>query len=161
MQQFGLTDDLEYIKNVFIELDKLIKELTEGVAEESARTLHRNPIFPVKNLGDTEERSFGSLQAANSRTEWFIADSAHLARSFCGRLPLLAFSVGEIGRLKRVFKAANAEMRKLSNVVESNAQRHGTEVPWPAYQESLRDKANYILRYVVVESFKLLETDAF
>lgn len=152
-RQFTRLVNLDYIRDVFLELEKCIKDLKDEVPATTAEPLHTRSIFPVRTI--SESSGFSLLRSSNSSTEWFIADSAHLARSFQGRLPLLALDVSDVGRLKRVFKVAKAEMRKLSNVADCTARVIGNEMPWPSYQDALRKKANFILRFVYIAKLVL------
>jgi hypothetical protein len=139
--QFTTTDDLEYITDVFLELEK---HITDNTPTSETSSLRKQSIFPVQGVG-TGLR-FSSLRSSNAAHEWFIADATHLKKSFDNKVPLLAVDVADVGRLKRFLKAAGVEGRKLSHAVEGSAETVGSMWPWEQYTNRLRDRAEFILR---------------
>jgi hypothetical protein len=141
-QQFNPTDSIEYITEVFKQLEKF---LTDKTSPRETSALSQHAIFPIKT--STEQPGFDCFRGADQSHRWWIADTTHLLRSFQGRVPLLALSIEDVGGLKRLFKFAKVELRKLSHAVEGTAQTVGFARPWEAQTELLQKRANSILRY--------------
>ena len=139
--QFNLLDDIGYITEVFKELEKFLTDKTP--ASETVELTKRS-VFPVSKSVDGP--GFDCLLSSDIKHQWWIADTMHLAESFKGIIPLLAIDVEDIGRLKRLFKAAKVELRKLSHDAEGIAHTDGYIESWPDYTKSLQGKANSILR---------------
>ena len=144
-KQFVSDDSIQYIVEVFKELEKF---LTDKTSPSETSDLSEQNIFPIRT--STDQSRFDCLRGANQSHIWWIADTTHLLRSFEGRVPLLALSVEDVGGLKRLFKFAKVDLRKLSHAVEGNARILGFMIPWEAQTTLLRERANSILRYVWV-----------
>jgi len=105
--------------------------------------------MPILMPGQTPGvNGYNRLLKPEATAEWFIADASHLEVSFRDKLPLLAFSIEETGRMKRLLKMTHLEHRNLSEVVQGNAETVGNSVFWREYTTTLRSKTNSILRYV-------------
>jgi hypothetical protein len=142
-KQFVSGDSIQYIAEVFKELEKFLTDKTP-LSETSDLSEHN--IFPIRM--STDQSRFDCLRGASQSHIWWIADTTHLLRSFEGRVPLLALSVEDVGGLKRLFKFAKVDLRKLSHAVEGNAQTSGYMIPWEAQTTLLQGRANSILRLV-------------
>jgi hypothetical protein len=71
-----------------------------------------------------------------------------LEKSFRGRVPLLAFSIEHILQMERLLKALGLEARKLSKAAKGVPVTQGSVNLHQANMDSLRVKADFILRYV-------------
>lgn len=141
MKELRLSDHFPYITELFLELEKLIKDDTP---EYKLSELQSQAIFPVQETS-VATSSF-QLVAPNGKMEWFIPDRPYLERSFRGKVPLLVFSSGDVSKLKRLMKMLHIETRKLSNCVKGTARTEGRALPSSEWTNSLRAKANCILR---------------
>jgi len=140
----NMTSGLGYILDLFLEIAKILKDNTSVNMPGEARRL---PIFPIRNVGSTTE--YNSLCSAESVDEWFIADCSHFHRSFAGKIPLLAFDVADIGRIKRLLQKTGADNRRLSIVSNGSAQTNGGVSFLDMETRAFRSKVNSILRYVI------------
>jgi hypothetical protein len=147
------SDNLSYIVEVFQELEKFIKDDTP---ESSIRPLRDSYVFPVRL--SSASFGFNFLSPGDSISEWFIADCTHLEKAFRGKVPMLAFSVEDIGRVKRLLRMAGVEHRKLSYATQGNAETVGDSSHWQDYTDSLRSKVNSILRYDLTSFASLNKT---
>lgn len=140
--RFSRADGLPYFIELLQEVEKFIQDDTP---ESSLRPLRQSYIFPVRHASASS--GFNFLSRVDSLSEWFITDCTHLEKSFRGKVPMLAFSVGDIGRIKRLLQMIGAEHRKLSHAAQGNAETVGNSSHWQDYTNSLRGKVNSILRY--------------
>jgi len=86
--------------------------------------------------------------SGNQRDVWFIADRHHLRRSFEGVIPLLAFSVEDIGRMGLALKMLDVESRLLSKQVREETSVSGHSWRDSLYTRKLRRKVKFIARHV-------------
>jgi hypothetical protein len=134
-------DSLDYISNVFLEMEKLIKDDTP---DHVTRTLKTSRIFPVRPVGS--HAGFNELARSDSASAWFIADCTHFQRSFQGKIPLLAFDVKIIGRMKKAIRRAGVENRRLSSVAKGSAETEGLVVLLQDQTAAFKRKVSSILR---------------
>jgi hypothetical protein len=153
-KEFPSSASLSYITELLQEVEKYIKDDTP---DSSIHPLRGSFIFPVRL--SSASSGFNFRARGNSPPEWFIADCTHLETSFRGKLPMLAFSVADTGRIKRLLRMTWAEDRKLSHAAKGNAETVGNSSLWQDYTDSLRGKVNSILRYVL--TFFVLPNKAF
>jgi hypothetical protein len=139
---FSCPDGLPYLIELLQEVEKYIKDDTP---ESSIRPLRHSNVFPIRLSSSSS--GFNYLSRGESLSEWFIADCTHLEKSFRGKIPMLAFSVGDTGRIKRLLRMTGVEHRKLSHAAQGNAETVGNSSHWQDYTNSLRLKVNSILRY--------------
>lgn len=141
-KEFSVADSLPYIIELLQEVEKYIKDETP---ESSIRPLRDSNVFPIHQ--SSASARFELSSPGDSLSEWFIADCTHLEESFRGKLPMLAFSVGDTGRIKRLLRMTGAENRKLSHAARGDAETVGNPRHWQDYTDTLRSKVNSILRY--------------
>ena len=141
-RRLSLLDDLPYIANLFTEIEKFIKD---EIFDENLSGLRTGRIFPVRN--SSSRNGFDQLLTADSPNEWFIADCSHFQRSFNGKIPLLAFDVRDIGRMKRLLRKAGVENRRLSAVANGTAKTIGNVTVLENKTRVFKNKVNSILRY--------------
>jgi hypothetical protein len=139
-----LSSGLGYVLDLFLEVEKMLKDDTTITVPVDARALR---IFPIRNVGSFA--GYTSLYSANGIKEWFIADCSHFHRSFAGKIPLLALDVADICRLKRLLQKAGVDKRRLSIASNGSAQTNGGVSFLDAETKAFRRKVNSILRYVI------------
>ena len=88
--------------------------------------------------------------SGNQRDIWFIADRHHLRRSFEGVIPLLAFSVEDIGRMGLALKMLDVESRLLSKQVREETSVSGHSWRDSLYTRKLRRKVKFIAGHVTI-----------
>jgi len=86
--------------------------------------------------------------SGNQRDVWFIADRHHLRRSFEGVIPLLAFSVEDIGQMGLALEMLDVESRLLSKQVREETSVSGHSWRDSLYTRKLRRKVKFIARHV-------------
>jgi hypothetical protein len=143
-QAITLSSGLGYILSIFLEVEKMLKDNSIVNMQVETRKLR---IFPIRNVGSVT--GYDSLLAADSVDEWFIADCSHFHRSFAGKIPLLAFDVADIGRLRLLLHKAGVEKRRLSIISNGNAQTNGGVSFLDVETRAFRSKVNSILRCVI------------
>jgi len=137
------SSDLGYILDVFLEVEKMLKDNSTADMPLGIRDVN---MFPVRNAGSVT--GFDRLVNANTLDDWFIADCTHFHRSFAGKIPLLALNVADVGRLKRFLQKCGVDKRKLSLVSNGSARSNGGVSYLDRETIALRSKVNSILRYV-------------
>jgi hypothetical protein len=135
-----LMDPLSYITELFLELEKLIKDDTP---ERVVSSLKGRFFLPIHQ---TNSSQYVLLASASGAAKWYIPDRPYLEDSFRGKIPLLAFSASETTKMKRLLRLLHLDTRKLSNCVTGTARTEGTIVPFREWTDSLRAKADCILR---------------
>ncbi|ORX95880.1 hypothetical protein BCR34DRAFT_187331 [Clohesyomyces aquaticus] len=140
--QVRTLDQLSYITDLFLELEKMIKDDTPEYEVASLRSRH---VLPVKTANGP---GFQHLFSPMTGSQWYIPDRPQLEVSFRGKVPLLAFTTSEVSKLKRLVKLLHLETRKLSNCAVGTARTEGRTRPFQEWTNSLRAKASCILRLV-------------
>jgi hypothetical protein len=133
--------DIAYITSLFVEIEKCIKD---EPADSIPSGLRNSGMFPIRSSSSTS--GFDQLLRANSAKEWFIADCSHFQRSFNGKVPLLAFEVAEVGRMKVLIRKAGVENRRLSAVANGTAKTEGVTTFLDGETVAFKKKVNSILR---------------
>ena len=100
-------------------------------------------ILPVHQNDSSQSLRLVSVTGGS---QWYIPDRNYLEESFRGEVPMLAFSATAVSKLKRLIRLLHLDTRKLSNCVNGTARTEGTIVPYREWTDSLRAKANLILR---------------
>jgi hypothetical protein len=134
-------DALEYIGKVFFHMEQFLQD---GATPDDLSALRDSKIFPIaltRQIGEYDE-----LEGQASSRDWFIADRQHLATSFMGVVPLLAFTVDEIRQMEKVLRAFGLERKLLSQVVKSVARTGGPVELNQKYTTTIRKKADFVLR---------------
>jgi hypothetical protein len=138
-------DQLEYIGNVFLELESW---LDKAATSEKVHSLRMMQIWPIRSKGSSSSYDYlgvGEQRAVN----WYIADRAHLATAFESKVSLLAFSVDDVARMEKLLQAlAKTPSRLLTAVTKSFASTSAHLEPKEDFARMLRGKASFILRYV-------------
>lgn len=134
-------DDLQYITNIFVEIDKYLQH---DNPEEAVHCLRDAQIFPIRHTGSTSDYDY--FRKASSPRDWFIADRRYLEDSFRGKIPLLGLSIEDVAKMQRLPKALNIEWRKLTNVATAIAKTEGSVTINEAYTNSFRAKVDSVLR---------------
>jgi hypothetical protein len=135
---------LDYILNLFLEIEKMLKD---SPAISMPFETRRLDMFPVRSVGSVAD--YDSLFSADGSAEWFIADCSHFQRSFAGKIPLLAMAVADVGRFKRLLQKTGAEKRRLSIISNGSASTNGGVLFLDVETKAFRSKVNSILRYVI------------
>ncbi|KAF2475109.1 uncharacterized protein BDR25DRAFT_99983 [Lindgomyces ingoldianus] len=144
ISEIRASDQLPYITELFSELEKMIKDETP---EYELGRLTPRAVLPVQD-GYMVASSAFRLVSPNAGSQWYIPDRPHLESSFRGKVPLLAFPASEVSKLKRLIKLLHLESRKLGNCVTGTARTEGRILPFREWTDSLRAKADCILRLV-------------
>ncbi|KIW83437.1 hypothetical protein Z517_02682 [Fonsecaea pedrosoi CBS 271.37] len=143
------SDDLSYIVDLFICLDKYTKRSGSHLTPENMTTFCTTDLFPIEPSGDGKEVSRAYyLCSCQSNSDWYIADRRHLRHGFRGKIPLLAFDNNQLAKMKWMFQLPGMKDRLLSEVAISK--------PLPGIQATLnhefttllRARAKYIARLV-------------
>jgi hypothetical protein len=140
-KDIGKLDDLRYIRDIFVEIDKYLQN---DNPQKEVHCLRDSQIFPIRQTSST--MIYDHFRKASSPKDWFIADRQHLEDSFRGKIPLLALSVDDVTKLKCLPKALNIEWRKLTNRAKVTAETEGSINIMEDYTTAFRAKVDYILR---------------
>lgn len=138
--------NLRYIASVFLALNKYMK-LDEPVTQ--IQSLHDYNVFPVRTSDQLTPIGYDGLVRGQSTAEWFIADRNHLAASFTGLVPLLAFDTDTTIEMESFLKALRFNNRMLSQVANVIAVTEDPVELDPRYMKELRSKANFFVRYAL------------
>ncbi|KAF4430289.1 putative Heterokaryon incompatibility protein, partial [Fusarium austroafricanum] len=149
-----LYDIIGLFREISIELKKPRNK--EG-GEELLRNVVSCKIFPLHEGNDvfTEGPSYYSrviepnldhLSTALGDSEWYIADRAHLEKSFHGKVPLLAVSCYRIHEFMPMIQALKLEGRLLSRIAKDKVLKKGEAKEHFAYTNSMRTRSDLILR---------------
>ncbi|KAI1094358.1 hypothetical protein F5B19DRAFT_490478 [Rostrohypoxylon terebratum] len=126
-KSINMSSDLSNILDVLVNIGNILEEYT-GFLDSMMEKLHghiRNlKIFPIKKKLDND--GFDELLSCNDT--WFIADRPHLAKSFDGTIPLLAFHAQDVRAFETLLKNLGLDSRKLSKCVEKTSEPSGNLV---------------------------------
>lgn len=137
---FNRNDELEYMRDVFLELEKFIeKDETYTVRLHS---LNGKEIWPVKET--VEPGDFEAVLSA--KVDWFIADTEPLRESFTGIVPLLAFATDDIGRMERLMNGLEMDKKRLSRAVKSVPKTEGQVTLHRQHTKAFQSKYEFIAR---------------
>lgn len=121
-------------------------ELKEHVVVNSNDLVHSTKTEPIN---ETQKRFLHrrKKRAVTNQEKWVIADRRDLLERFRGIVPILAFTVQEVGQISRLLKALGLENRKLSSFAKQRAVARGRVLFNSPYSNLLRAKARFIIRY--------------
>ncbi|KAK3364627.1 hypothetical protein B0T25DRAFT_576849 [Lasiosphaeria hispida] len=164
LRKISPSDDLPYITQVFKALNgHLQRGDVDSTTDEPP--IGELKLFPVSSK-PWDSSNFDVLMSGKQKDVWFIADRHHLRRSFEGAIPLLAFSVEEIGRMGLALTMLGVECRLLSKQVKEETSVSGnSRYDW-SYTSKLRRKVKFIAsllpamasqRQALVQQLKTLE----
>lgn len=139
---FRQSDDLSYMRDVFVELEKFLEN--DKTYTMNLQSLNGKSVWPVIQMKHAAG-DFDDLRS--SKTEWFIADTQPLRDSFVGIVPLLAFSTDDISRMERLFHGLELDSKRLSRAVKSVPRTEGRVAAHIAHTEMFRSKYDFIVRY--------------
>ncbi|KAI1092525.1 hypothetical protein F5B19DRAFT_502241 [Rostrohypoxylon terebratum] len=135
-------DSSAYIADLFIAISSSIKARINDTVLQLLEQLAAAKVFPVF-LTSTSE-NFESLESADDKALWFIADRSHLRQSFSGRIKLLAFTTKQIARMEDLLDHLGLDCRLLSTIAVGSAEADGESTLHQRYTELMRSKAPFI-----------------
>jgi hypothetical protein len=145
-REINANTPLIHITDIFKELNKSIPDTKSAASPSMLQAILTLQIFPLDE-GGKSMTGFDQLSSATSESEWYIADRTHLQKCFHGEVSLLAFAVGDVAMMKRLFHALNLQYRLLSKIAMKTPRIHGEERN-EASDGVYRSKAEFIGRYV-------------
>jgi hypothetical protein len=138
---FKKTDGLEYMRDVFLELEKFLeKDETYTIRLQS---LNGKAIWPVTETSEPGE--FGEV--LSTKADWFIADTEPLRESFTGIIPLLAFATDDIGGMERLMNGLEMDGKRLSRATKSVPKTEGRVALHREHTEAFQSKYDFIARW--------------
>jgi len=116
-KRFEIDDSIEYIRSIFFQIENCMKEEANHTEKLSKTT--RDKIIPVTDTATAETfgQSFNRLLTPGS--EFFIADTKHMLSSFVGLVPLLAFGVDDLAKMKRLLQGLQMNPKRLGRAAQS------------------------------------------
>ncbi|KAK0721152.1 hypothetical protein B0H67DRAFT_536144 [Lasiosphaeris hirsuta] len=153
IQSLLLIDDttsLSRITELFVKAGSSLGAMNSKKAASAAKALQNKPIFPIREMREEGGNGpgFQSLKALGDASDWYIADRDHLAASFVGVVPLLAFSVDNLKDMKPLLDALQLERRKLSKMVKSDTVPSGKVSLHVERTEHLRARSQFFIALV-------------
>lgn len=132
---------LEDISRLFRNISKALKDVGSSQAAQLLRPLQKLAVFPI--VSGSGSRAYDKLWSMEDPS-WFIADRPQLRESFRTKLPLLAFSVGDIAASKTLLSMLRLDKRLLSKQATSWTRPIGRLKTHWAWTSSLRAKAPFL-----------------
>ena len=139
-QDFKRGDSLEYIKDVYLELENFLEK--DKTYTTSLQSLIPNEVWPITESGEPE--SFEQLMSLAK--QWYIADTKPLQSSFTGLVPLLAFSTEDIAQMEGLLNGLEMDKKRLSLAVKSIPKTDGKVAMHGEYTSRLQSKYKFIAR---------------
>jgi hypothetical protein len=137
---FKKTDDLEYMRDVFLELEKFLEK--DETYTVRLQPLNGKEIWPV-----TETMGPGEFEEVlSTKADWFIADTEPLRESFTGIVPLLAFATDDIGRMERLMDGLEMDNKRLSRATKSVPKTEGRVALHLEHTKAFQSKYEFIAR---------------
>ncbi|XTI91300.1 hypothetical protein V2W45_716603 [Cenococcum geophilum] len=136
-----MSTTLSKITEIFHSLSKVIKTMNPIRAHAAIRPLMSRPIFPIVYSGRKD--GFDVL-ACSSDPRFFIGDRAHLASSFRGVVPLLAFTSEELSEMQDLLWILKVNSLQLSKIVHSETKPQGRVSVHYEYTRFLRARTPFL-----------------
>ncbi|KAI9146907.1 alcohol dehydrogenase [Paramyrothecium foliicola] len=144
---------IDEIVEIFQQLNDAVKVVSSKRAKQALKRLTNSRIFPVL-FKKKQKTGYEFLDTLTKSSTWFLGDREHLADSFQGLVPLLAFTSEQINSMQAMFKHLE-HLRWLSEIVETSAHPAGLITLRPDYTNFLRSRS------VFIESLQLQGVKAF
>ncbi|KAI1451148.1 hypothetical protein F5Y02DRAFT_18390 [Annulohypoxylon stygium] len=110
------------ILELLISISERLESTSSSKARKLLKPLSGKAIFPIRNKPGHD--GFDDLLPLNAT--WFVADRPHLAKSFDGMIPLLAFHAQEVPALGNLLNFWNLNARRLSKLTTRRSEASGT-----------------------------------
>lgn len=139
------TMNLGRIAELFIKVSDSLAAMNSKKAASAAEVLKNKAIFPIRET--REEGGYQSLKALGCFSDWCIADLDHLADSFAGVVPLLAFTGDDLKAMDSLLGALHLQERKLSKLVKSDTAPSGKVNTHVERTKHLRARSHFFVAY--------------
>jgi len=140
------TMTLSRISELFTKVSDTLAAISNQKAASVAEVLKNKAIFPIRETRG--EAGYQSLRPLGCSSDWYIADLDHLADSFEGVVPLLAFTGENLTAMDPFLVALQLEERKLSNLVQSDATPGGKVKTHAERTRHLKARSHLFTAYV-------------
>lgn len=147
LRQITPSDGLEYVSQLFKAVNGNMKRVHGTCSSVDFDAMAKSHIFPITAAAAESSGSFDRLLSGEQYHVWFIADRHYLHRSFEGVIPLLAFSVEDVGRMGPALSMLGVENRLLSKQVKEETWATGSGRLDTSYTRNLRRRARFLSRY--------------
>jgi len=156
---FNSDCQLSHIRDVFIEINKILQNSGVGSYKSNFEELKGKKIWPVATTEATlRSKCFDrQLRAASDRT-WFIIDRKPLGDRFAGTVPLCVFQVEEVVRMETFLTELGLQDRRLSMAARSEPDTFGKVEYHVQHTEAFRSKHVFIRRYFTSSVADMLTT---
>jgi hypothetical protein len=146
IDQIKLIDESTQLKTIsilFSKINTMLGNLTPAKASVAVKGIRESRIFPINKPGAAS----GSCTMVTSMKSdiWFFADRPYLYDSFCGKVPLLAFSAEKLNEMHILLDAMECKPRFLSALVDSQTSPSGEVYLQEKYTKSFRAKVPFII----------------
>ncbi|KAI0902598.1 hypothetical protein F4806DRAFT_491069 [Annulohypoxylon nitens] len=117
----NLSSELSDILDILVKINEILKDTGFSMTQKLQDCIRSLAIFPTKKKLDSD--GFDELLSCDDT--WFIADRPHLARSFDGTIPLLAFHTQDVHAFEKLLQVFDLDSRRLSECITKTLEPSG------------------------------------
>ncbi|KAI1388885.1 uncharacterized protein F4822DRAFT_443674 [Hypoxylon trugodes] len=138
---------LSDILGIFADINESLGDTSPSKARKLLKTIRSKAIFPIREKPN--HNGFDKLLTRND--SWFIADRPDLAKSFDGKIPLLALHAQDISTLEHFLEAWQLNSLRLSKLATMKSELLGGFVVSHRETDFIRNRSVF-LRVLVPKS---------